>query len=178
MKSQPSSRCSSFAHRVHRDARREDGHHGERNRVQGAGLLVEPQLQVFGDRARAGAVVERHHEQPDEDHGRDRANPVEVRRRDAVFGPAGAHADDFLRAEVRRDERQAGDPGGNRAARQEEVRARLRIALEHHADAQHEREIDQDDRVVDPVELHSPSAAVNTTLSRHIHLLDSARGRR
>ena len=100
-------------------------HRRERDRVEAARLLVEPQLEVLGHRARPRAVVERHHEDADEDHRRDRADPVEVAGRDAVLGARGGHADHFLRAEVGREEREAGDPRGNRAAREEEVLARL-----------------------------------------------------
>ena len=84
--------------RVHRDARREDRHDGERHRVEAARLLVEAQLQVLRHRARLRAVVERHHEDADEHHRRDRADPVEMAGHDAVLGARGRHADDLLRA--------------------------------------------------------------------------------
>ena len=105
-----------------------------------ARLLVEAQPQVFGHRARARAVVERHHEDAEEHHRRDRADPVEVARRDAVLRARRRHADDFLRAEVRREERQPADPRRQRPAGLEEVGAGLGVALEREADAEHERE--------------------------------------
>ena len=114
-----------------------------------AGLLVEAQAQVFGHRARLRAVVERHHEDADEDHGRDGADPVEVAGDDAVLGAGGAHADDFLGAEVGGDEGEAADPGGNGASGEEEVVAGAHVALEGEADAQHEDEVDQHDEPVD-----------------------------
>ena len=77
-----------------------------------------------GTRAGLGAVVERHHEDADEDHGGDGADPVEVAGDDAVLGAGGAHADDFLRAEVGGDEGEAADPGGDGAPGEEEVVAR------------------------------------------------------
>ena len=85
-------------------------------RVEGARLFVEAQLQVFGHGARAAAVVERHHEHAHEQHRGNRADPVEVRRHDAVLGAGSRHADQFLRAEVGREEGQAGDPDGHRPA--------------------------------------------------------------
>ncbi len=139
-----------LGHGVHRDAAREDRHHREGDGVQPARLLVEPQPQVLGHRVGPRAVVERHHEQADEDHRRDRADPVEVAGGDPVLGPRGGHADDLLRPEVGRDERQPADPGGDRPAREEEVLAGLHELLERKADPQHEGEVDQHDQVVDP----------------------------
>src|ERR1043166_7046741 len=60
-----------------------------------------------------GAVVERHHEDADEHHGGDRAKPVEVAGHHPVLGARGRHPDDFLGAEVGRDERQPGYPRGH-----------------------------------------------------------------
>ena len=136
-------------HRVHGDAGGEDGHDGEGEGVEGAGLLVEAHAQVLGHGAGLGAVVERHHEDADEDHGGDGADPVEVAGDDAVLGAGGAHADHFLGAEVGGDEGQAADPGGDRAAGQEEVVAGPHVALEGEADAQNEDEVDQHDEPVD-----------------------------
>ena len=134
---------------VHRDAGRKDGHHRERNRVERARFFVEPQLQVLRDRPGLRAVVERHHEDADEHHRRDRADPVEVAGHDPVLGPRGGHADDFLGAEVRRDEGQTADPGRNRPARQEEVAAGLHVASQRPPDAQHKHEIHRQNQVVD-----------------------------
>ena len=101
--------------------------------------LVEALEQVLGDRADLGAVVERHHHEAQEDHRRDRADPVVVDRRDAVLGAVGADAQDLRRAEVGRDEGQAGDPRRQRAAGQEVVEARLDVALGDAADAEDRR---------------------------------------
>ena len=81
---------------IHADAGRKDGHDREGDRVQAARLFVEAQFQVFGDTAGAAAVVERHHEDADKDHGGHRAEPVEVRGHDAVLGPGSTHPDHFL----------------------------------------------------------------------------------
>ena len=82
-----------------------------------ANPFVEAHLQIFRHRARLGAVVKRHHEHGQEDHGGNRADPVEMRGGDAVFGAAGRHADEFQRAEIGGNKGQTGDPGGNGAAR-------------------------------------------------------------
>ena len=66
--------------------------------VQRAGLFVEAEFEVFGDAARAAAVIERHHEDADEQHGGHRADPVKVRGHDAVLGSGRAHSDHLLRA--------------------------------------------------------------------------------
>jgi len=141
-------------HRVHGDAGAEHGHHGEGEGVDGAGLLVEAEAEVFGDGAGLGAVVEGHHEDADEDHGGDGADPVEVAGDDAVLRAGGSHADDFLGAEVGGDEGQAADPGWDGAAGEEEVVAGAHVALEGEADAQHKDKVDQHDEPVDDGKIH------------------------
>ena len=98
--------------------------------LKAARLFIEAQLQVLGHRARLRAVVERHHEDAEEHHGRDGADPIEVAGHDAVLGAGRGHADDFLRAEIGREEGEARDPGGNGASGQEEVGAAVHVALE------------------------------------------------
>ena len=51
---------------------------------------------------------------------------------------------------------------GNRASRQEEVGARLREVLENEADPDHEAEVDQDDEVVDPLQVHGSGLQAGT----------------
>ena len=122
-----------------------------------ARLLVEPQPQVLGHRARARAVVERHHEDAEEHHRRDRADPVEVAGRDAVLRARRRHADDFLRAEVRRDERQAADP--RRASPGPPERSAVLVVvlrLQREADPQHEAEVDEHQQPVEATG-HEPS---------------------
>ena len=123
----------------------------ERDRVEDVRAVVEAQPQVLRHRADLRAVVERHHHEAEEDHRRDRADPVVVDRRDAVLGAVGPHAEHLDRAEVRRDEREAGDPRGQRAAREEVVEARPDVALRREADAEDDDEVRQQDRVVEPV---------------------------
>ncbi len=132
----------------------------ERERVERPRLFVETQPQVFGDRTRPRAVVERHHEDAEEHHRGNCAHPVEMAGRDPVFRARRAHADDFLRAEVGRQEREAADPRRQRAPRLKEVGARLGVALQRHADADDEREIDENERPVERREGHE-SASVD-----------------
>ena len=115
-------------HGVERDARREYGHHGERHGVDRTGLLVEAEAQVLGDRTGPGPVVERHHEQAEEDHGRDGADPVEVARSDAVLRARRSHPDHLLSAQVGRYECQPGHPRGDRPAGEKEILAGVHIA--------------------------------------------------
>jgi hypothetical protein len=143
------------AHRVHADARREHRHDREGQRVEAARLLVESQLQVFGDASRVRAVIERHHEHADERHRRNRAHPVEVAGEDAVFRAACRHADHFLRAEIGRQKRESRDPRGHRAAGQEELRAPHHLPPEQKADGEHERAVDGDQQDVDRSEVHA-----------------------
>ena len=151
------------SHGVHRDARGENRHGRERDRVQAAGLLVEAHLQVLGHRARLRAVVERHHEDPEKHHRGNRAHPVEMAGRHAVLGPRGGHADHFLRAEVGGEECEPRDPRGNRAAGEKIIRAGLHVAPQREADAQHEGEVHAHDDPVDLAWMHeSPLSYLST----------------
>ena len=139
-------------HGVEADAAHEDGHDGEGDGVEAARRLVVAELEVLGHGPDAAAVVERHHEDAQEDHGRDGPDPVEVDRGDAVFGRVGHHADDLEGAEVGREEGQARDPAGEGAAREEEVLARLHVLLERVADEDHDQDVAADDGVIDGVQ--------------------------
>ena len=139
-------------HGVEADAAHEDGHDGEGDGVEAARRLVVPELEVLGHGPDPAAVVERHHEDAQEDHGQDGADPVEVDRGDAVFGRVGHHADDLEGAEVGREEGQARDPAGEGAAREEEVLARLHVFLERVADDDHDQDVAADDEVIDGVQ--------------------------
>jgi hypothetical protein len=127
------------------------GRDGEAQRVEEMGRLAEAHAQVLRHAADLGAVVERHHHEPEEDHRRDRADPVVVHRVGAELRAVRRHAEDLERAEVRRDEREARDPRRQRAAGQEVVEAGLDVAPGGEADAQHGDEVDRQDRVVDRV---------------------------
>ncbi len=139
-------------HGVEADAAHEDGHDGEGDGVEAARRLVVAELEVLGHGPDPAAVVERHHEDAQEDHGRDGADPVEVDRGDAVLGRVGHHADDLEGAEVGREEGQARDPAGEGAAREEEVLARLHVFLERVADEDHDQDVAADDGVIDGVQ--------------------------
>ena len=146
-------------------------HHGEADRVQAAGPLVEAKLEILGHAAGLRAVVERHHEDGQEDHGGDGPDPVEMAGGDAVLCPAGAHADEFQGPQVGRDERQAGDPGGDGPAGLEEIGAVLHRALQRESDSQDEDDVDGKNCVVDnsPVRKcmeSSPKVAVDC-LAQH-----------
>lgn len=122
----------------------------EADRVDQVGAGAEAAEHELGDRAHLRAVVERHHHHAEEQHGGDGTDPEVVHRREADLGTVGRHAHDLDRAEVRGDERQAGDPGGQRAPGQEEVdRVRHRAAC-HDADAEDEGEVDRHQQVVEP----------------------------
>ncbi len=73
-------------HRVHRNAGAENGHHRKRAGIQRARLFIETQPQEFRHRACFRAVIERHHEDAHKNHRGNRADPVEVRRLEPVFG--------------------------------------------------------------------------------------------
>ena len=143
-----------FRQRVHRNARRENRHYGEGDGVQSADAFVKTHLQILRHRARLGAVIKGHHEHREENHRRNRADPVKVRGGDAVFRAAGGHADKFKRAEIGRDEGQAGHPRRNRARRREKIRRRFHVTRQHPADADDKGDIGQQNGVVNFVEMH------------------------
>ncbi len=144
-----------LGHGVHGNAGRKNRHGGERNGVQTARFFVETQPQVFRHGAGTGTVVERHHENTDEHHRRDGADPIKVAGEDAVLRAGRAHADNFLRAEVGGNKSKATDPCGYGTASQEKIRAGFHVAFEGRADAQHEREVHGHDDPVDGGQAHS-----------------------
>ncbi len=90
-------------------------------RAEAARALAEAQLQIAGHRVGLGDVVERHHDDAEEEHRGNRADPVPVRGEDAVLVGGAGPAHEFERSEVGADEAQAGDPGGHLAAGEEEL---------------------------------------------------------
>src|SRR6185437_6430412 len=128
------------------------------------------QLQVFRNAAGAAAIIKGHHEHAHEEHSRDGADPVEMRSHDAVFGARCAHADHFLRAEIRGDKRETGNPDGNRAAGSEEIFAGRYPAFDEPTNAEHEDEIQSQYDVVDRRECQDRdySTNVKTITSRFI----------
>ena len=148
-------RVDDESERVEVDAGDQDGSGREGHRVEQVRRRVEPPQQELRDAAHPRAVVERHHHDAEEHHRRHGADPVEVHGRDAVLRAVGGHAEDLDRAEVRRDEREAGHPRGQRPAGQQEVLAGRDRAPRHHADRDHEREVDREEGVVEEVDVES-----------------------
>jgi len=101
------------------DARVEHRRQRESSRVEQVGWLVEPPQQVLRHSSHPGAVVERHHHQTQEHHRRNGADPIEMHRRQSVLRAIGRHAQDLQRTQIRGDESQPGDPGRQRAPRQQ-----------------------------------------------------------
>jgi hypothetical protein len=110
-----------LGHGVHVDAAHEDGHEGEGDGGKRAGGGTEAEQEVAGDRVGLADVVERHHDEAEEDHGGDGADPVPVGGHDAVLVGVARPAEQFERAEIGGDEGEAGDPGGHFAAGHEET---------------------------------------------------------
>ena len=77
-------------HGVHVHAAHQDGHERKRDRAQCSCALTKAQVQVARHRVGLRDVVEGHHDDAEEQHRRDRADPVPVRRQHAVLvGRAG-----------------------------------------------------------------------------------------
>jgi hypothetical protein len=97
--------------RVQVDAGDEHAAQDERDRVDQVGLRVEPQPQVLRDAAHLGAVVEGHHHDAEEHHGRDRADPEIVHHCGPVLRAARRLPQQLDGADVRGYEADPGDPG-------------------------------------------------------------------
>jgi hypothetical protein len=148
------------------DARDQNSRDGKASCVELVGRRVEALEHVLRDAAHLRAVVERHHHDTEEDHRRHGADPVEVRRRDAVLRAVRGHAKDLESSEVRRDEGEASHPGRQRTPGEEEVQAALDAAPGREPDAEDDHEIDQQDGVVQPVHVQAQAAT-------HDHLAGS-----
>ncbi len=131
------------------DAGDEDLGGGEAQRVDQVGAGAEPAAHELRDAADLRPVVEGHHHHAQEQHGRDRADPEVVHGAHAELRAVGRHADDLDRAQVGRDERQAGHPRGQRPAGQEEVQAVGHPPARGGADQQHDGEVGGHQQVVD-----------------------------
>ena len=142
-------RLDQLRHGIHRNARRKNSHGCERDGIQPARFLIEAKPQIFRHRPRAGTVVERHHEDANKCHGRNRADPIEMAGGNAVLGAGSAHADDFLRTQIGRNKSQPAHPRGNRTPRKKEVGAGLHVPLQGHTNPQHKQEVNSHDGPID-----------------------------
>lgn len=139
---------------------------GEAERVEQVGGAVESQPQVLRHAADLGAVVEGHHHDAQEDHRRDRADPVVVDRHHAVLGPVRGHSDDLQRAQVRRDEGETGHPGRQGAAGEEEVDAGPDRPAGGEADPEDGDEVQRQNQVVQAVHVEPKTVAVHPVTPR------------
>src|SRR5260370_25706534 len=71
---------------------------------------------------------------------------------DAILGAGRRHPDHSLRAQIRRDKREAGDPRWDLPAREKKVFGASDDASERLAIAEHKNEVDDQDRIIDPAE--------------------------
>ena len=135
-------------HGIHIDARHEDGREGEGDAGQRAGAFTVTQLQIAGNRVGFGETVEGHHYQPEEDHGREGSDPIEVRGENAVLISGCGPTDQFNGAQVGGEKTEARDPSGHLAGSHEEIVRGVCVAPEIDADTQHHHEINADDEQV------------------------------
>ena len=107
------------------------------------------QQEIARHRMRFTDVVKRHHHQAEKDHCRDGADPIPVRRHDAVFVGVARPAEQLQRAEIGGNKGQPGDPCRHFAARQEKFLARIREMLQVKSDAENKGEVNRDDEIID-----------------------------
>ena len=143
---------------------------GECERIEEVGRCVEATAQVLGDAAHPRAVVEGHHHQTEEDHGRDSTDPVEVDGRPAVLGTVGRHAEDLNGPEVGGDKGEAGDPGGQGASGQQKVLAGGDGTPGEDADSDDQGEVDDQDAEVQDIEVQ-PQRVDRKHCQKHNRLL-------
>ena len=100
-----------------------------------------------------GDVVKGHHHQSQEEHRGHGANPVPVRREQAVLVRRSGPAHQLERSHVGGKKADPGNPRRHLATRQEEVRAGVGLVLEQKTHAKDSSEVDDDDKDVEPVEV-------------------------
>ena len=91
-------------HGEHVDAAHEDHFDGEGEGGHAACRAAEAEVEIPGDRVRFAHVIEGHHDQSEEDHGGNGADPIPVSGEDAVLVGGAGPAHQLKRAEVGRDE--------------------------------------------------------------------------
>ena len=141
-----------YGHCIHIDARHEDGHERERDCAEAACGRAVTQLQVAGDGVRFRDVIKRHHDDAEEQHRGDRADPIPVRGEDAVLIRRARPAEQFERTKIRGEEAEARDPGRHLAAGEEKIFAAFGESSEVKSDGEHHGEVDDDDRHIDGAE--------------------------
>ena len=124
--------------------------YGERNGIDQVRRATEALAHELWHGTHLGAVVERHHHDAQEHHGRDSADPEIVHGLEAILHAVGGHTDDLNRAQVRRNECQAGHPCGQSAAGEEEVDGGGNAGFGSPADSQDEEEVQGNEQVVHP----------------------------
>ena len=113
-------------------------------------------MQVAGDGVGLRDVVEGHHDDAEEEHRRDGADPVPVRGQDAVLVGRAGPAHQLERAQVGGDEAEARDPGRHLTAGEEEVLAGVGLALGVKADEDHQREVKRKNQNIDRGQMRQP----------------------
>src|SRR6516162_7074760 len=78
---------------------------------------------------------------------------MKVAGSDAVLGSGGSHTNDFLGTEVGREESEPGHPGGHGPTGGQKLRACPHEPLQDIADSQDEREVDDHNKKIDPLQL-------------------------
>ena len=139
--------------RVEVDAGDQHASRREGEAVEQVCRLAEPPTQVLGDAVHPAAVVERHHHQREEQHRRHGADPVEVHGGDAVLRRVSRVAQHLDRAEIRRDERQPGDPARQRPSGEEEVLAGGDRSTRGEPDTDDDKEVADQQDIVERVDL-------------------------
>src|SRR5215469_18653579 len=121
---------------------------------------------------RFGDVVERHHHQRQEEHRRDRANPVPVRCQDAVLIGGGCPPHEFQRSQVRREKAETGYPCRHLTAGHEEIFAGVGLSLQIPADGKYKREVKSDNHHIHRGKVHQPRRSKGCHCLNHLWFLD------
>src|SRR5262249_36277154 len=143
-----------FGHGEHVDAAHQNGHEAKRNGGHGASGFSEAEPQIAWNRMGLGDVVERHHDQCEEEHCGNGANPIPMGGEDSILISGTCPAHQFQRAQVCGKKTKTSDPGGHGTASHEEVFAGVGAALEVEADDKYQREIENDDDEIDDREMN------------------------
>ena len=145
-----------LGHGKHVDAAHEHGHEGERNRGQGAGRFAETQFQISRHRVGFGDVVERHHDQRQEQHRRDGADPIPMRRQNAVLVGRTRPAHQFERPQIGREKTQACHPRRHLPPCHEKVFAGIGSSPQIKANPQHQSKVESNNDHIHRGQMHEP----------------------
>ena len=101
-----------------------------------------------------GNVVERHHDERQEQHRWNGADPIPVRRQDAVLISGSGPAHQFESPQIGGEKAETSHPCRHLAAGHKEIFAGIRPTLQIESDGQNQKEIERDNHHIHGGQVH------------------------